>query len=327
MTATITEAPAPTLAAGKLDWALKLASLGLRIFPCKPNSKLPMFEGYQADATTDPETIRRQIINGRNYGVLAAGDLVVVDLDRKHGKDGFKAFRDACAKAGVDLAKVNTLTVQTPSGGGHLYLRSAEEIRYGADVLGPGSGVDIRSQGKGYVVGPGSTIGENAYQVLEDSPIADMGALAAIFPKGSPEPKRNDRAPLPGVDPDRAEARAREFLATAAGAVEGSRGSTAYRVAARLRDFGCDELAAYELMAELWAERCEPPMPLEDLAASVNHAYRYAQEAQGIAAPEANFSPMPDPGPGATEHPFEKLNKEYAFILANGKKTHPARNH
>jgi hypothetical protein len=52
-----------------------------------------------------------------------------------------------------DLPK--TLTTRTPTGGRHLYYRSAVAVPNGVDILG--AGLDVRSD-RGYVVAPGSEV-------------------------------------------------------------------------------------------------------------------------------------------------------------------------
>jgi hypothetical protein len=76
------------------------------------------------------------------------GHIVVVDLDRKNERDGFKDFErlDGC-----DPRSVETPIATTPSGGLHLYFSASKP--YGNKVALNGMGVDTRSRG-GYVVLP-----------------------------------------------------------------------------------------------------------------------------------------------------------------------------
>jgi hypothetical protein len=66
-----------------------------------------------------------------------------------------------------------TTWVRTPSGGHHLYFRQSpgQEIRNSAGRLGPG--VDVRGHG-GYVIGPGSVVAGERYEVLDDSDPAPL---------------------------------------------------------------------------------------------------------------------------------------------------------
>ena len=45
--------------ASKLDYALNYAANGLHVFPLRENGKLPIFEGWESKATTDPEQIKK----------------------------------------------------------------------------------------------------------------------------------------------------------------------------------------------------------------------------------------------------------------------------
>jgi len=251
--------------------------------------------------------------------------LAWVDLDRKHGKDGLAFLAKACAALGIKLEDHNTLTVETPTGGLHLgYWFPAPGPRHGEDVLGPGSGVDVRTE-KGYVVGPESTINGRAYRIAKgcDVPIACAGRLAELFPTGSPAPGPANAEPLPGVDATRADARALDYLRTAPAALEGQGGDGAtYAVACQLKDTGCTEAQALALLSEHWNPRCLPPWDEDELAAKVAHAFKYGKDAPGCAAPEAVF-PVVDapPAEGVAEtkgHPFAEMNKEYAFTPAGG---------
>jgi hypothetical protein len=95
-----------------------------------------------------------------------------------------------------------------------------------------------------------------------------------------------------GVDLDSGNAleRAVDYLQRRASAVEGQGGDhTTYTVAARLKDFGVSEPAAFDLMAEHWNERCQPPWPLEQLQEKVAHAYRYGLNPPGVDHPASVF--------------------------------------
>jgi hypothetical protein len=83
-----------------------------------------------------------------------------------------------------------------------------------------------------------------------------------------------------------------------------------------VRDFGVDINVAFELMSAHWNDRCSPPWDLAALTDKLEHAYTYAQDVLGNAAPEAVFTPFTEreQGPKA-EHPFDKLNATYAYLV------------
>lgn len=318
----------------QLESALALAKQGFWIFPVLPkgvgyrdrngndqisDGKHPAVSGWQDWATRNEEKIRKRWARmPYNIGISTSkfGDdqaIVVVDVDTKKGKRG------DCELLRLELEGhvfPGTLEQTTPSGGRHLIYVHDRPLRQGADVLAVG--LDIRSKG-GYIVAPGSEIDGkfytrvNGFDHLEPAPGWLVDRLGAAPTRSVPP-----SGPAPGVDPKRAEERSVEYLKVTAGATLGSRGSTAYKVAARLKDFGCTRPQALLLMDMYWAEKCDPPMPPNDLEDSVNHAYTYGREQQGVAAPEAQFTPIEAPEDEEDEpkdvHPIDKLNEEYAFI-------------
>lgn len=90
----------------------------------------------------------------RGAGLLTgerSGGIVVLDVDRKPGVDGFATLERLEALHGPLPAA--TLSVRSPSGGLHLYLRGADRYKTQGGQLGPG--LDVRGEG-GLVVVPGS---------------------------------------------------------------------------------------------------------------------------------------------------------------------------
>lgn len=298
-----------------VNHALSLAARGFWVFPCRVNDKRPVHKGWQEEATREPEQIK-DLWGSRPYNVGIStsrfGDdraLVVVDVDTKHGKRGDETLLLLEIEGHMFPSTCEHLT---PSGGKHLLYVHDVPVKQGTDVLG--SGLDIRSKG-GYIVAPGSTIDGRAYAQINGHGAIAQAPDWLVSKCGIASAKRDrDVKPLPGVDPARAVARAVAFLKETDGVAQGARGSQAYKVAARLKDFGCDEPTTVMLMDLHWAWKCEPPIPPEDMEASIAHAYRYGQQVQGSAAPEAVFPPADPPEPDAKGHPFEEINKQYAFI-------------
>lgn len=124
----------------KGEWALYLANLGFQVFPLRPNSKQPLYRGWQDIATTDPGKIAT-LWEGHpnaNIGIHCDG-VGVVDLDVKNGKDGIAAWE---ALGG----SFDTLTFQTPSGGLHLVFNDPDRhFINSAGLVGPG--IDTRGFG------------------------------------------------------------------------------------------------------------------------------------------------------------------------------------
>ena len=176
-----------TLLTGSADLALlrsalALAARGWHVFPCAAGRKRPAFRQSWRDlATADPDRVRTWW-SRRPYNIgvsCGPSGLVVIDLDVPHGAQpggnpeddvaagGVGSFAGLCRRHGEPYPPV-TFSVDTPSGGCHLYFAAAgERLRNSAGLLGPL--IDIRADG-GYVVAPGSRIGQRAYTVRDSSP-------------------------------------------------------------------------------------------------------------------------------------------------------------
>jgi hypothetical protein len=275
---------------------VELAAKGFSVFPLRPNSKLPAISKWQTKATRDAAQIEHWLAAhpDANWGIATGrfgeGEaLVVVDIDTKGVKNGNAAL------LGLELEGCefpSTLESSTASGGRHLIYRAPAPVKQGVDTLGPG--LDIRSAG-GFIVAPGSMIDGKPYSANE----AETPAPAPqwlIDRCGAPRVKAADRTPLAGIDPERARARAIEYLAhQAPEAIEGAGGdATTFRVAAKLKDLGVvDPADACALMLEHWHDGCG--WAPDDLAIKVRNAYRYGANPPGSDAPEAQFQPVETP--------------------------------
>lgn len=171
-----------------LDWAKRFASAGYHVFPLydsrngpqkpfgwarNPNPKYakgdkagqPVEAVKVIPATNNPADIDEwpaRIKAGYNstvvaYGVMGLG-CVIVDLDVKTGKEGYKEFKELQQAYKIPIPQ---LVIKTKSGGFHLYYKKPDkyadaEIKTfsGMSIAGRKySGVDIRGDG-GMVIGP-----------------------------------------------------------------------------------------------------------------------------------------------------------------------------
>lgn len=221
---------------------------------------------------------------------------------------------------GKDLPR--TRTHGSPSGGEHIILSVEASVRQGTNVLGPK--VDVRSRG-GYIVAPGSTIDGKAYTVQNDAPIAPAPQWVIDMCGGTQPPSSytGTEPPPVAINQDTASARAEWYLRhEAKPSIQGQGGDqAAYVAASRVKDLGVeDPLMAAWLMLEHFSPRCEPPWTPEELETKVRNAYRYSQNPLGADAPEVVFPPLNPPAPGETKelHPYDKLNKDHAFVIAGG---------
>jgi hypothetical protein len=256
---------------GLLTSALAAADLGWHVFPCAPGSKRPaLSRNWRELATTDQDQIRwwwaRQAYN---IGIACGpSGLVVVDLDtagdpgasgaaagRPRGEPAFSvpssgaASLERLCRASGQPYPGGTYTVDTPSGGCHLYFTApAMPVRNSAGRIAPL--IDIRADG-GYVVGAGSRIGARCY-----APRGDFLPLTLPFPawiarllSSEPAPEATP-LPAPGAATGRAYALAalREEAQRVAAARPGTRNDTLNR-------------AAFSL-GQLVAARLLPPLPV-----------------------------------------------------------------
>ena len=263
---------------GSVALALAWAARGLRVFPLVPLTKRPRDKQFYSSASSDPEVVKALFADGNwNIGVSTC-NMLVVDVDMKNGKNGLKAFFE------LDMP-LNTLVVETPTGGFHYYYRSPNVANTAGKL---GEGIDTRSH-HGYVIAPGSIIPEGAYTLSNDAPLAHAPPhILALLS----EPRERKREGFTVSDDDEIALKVSEaYLQTADGAVEGSNGDQhTFNVACKLRDLGCAELTAYCLMLDLWNERCDPPWSPEELETKVANAYLYATSSAGHLHPLAQFS-------------------------------------
>jgi hypothetical protein len=283
---------------GPLWSALAAADTGWHVFPCAPGAKRPALrENWQDLATTDAGRIRawwaRQPYN---IGIACGPSrLVVIDLDvardGRTGLDGPVSGADALerlCRAHGQRFPAGTYTVDTPSGGSHLYFTASDPpVRNSAGRLGPL--IDVRADG-GYVVGDGSRIGDRCYAARGDFLPLALPLPAWIARLLTEEPAFPDGSrPLPALD--RAQGRAyalaafREETRRVAEARVGTRNDTLNRAA-----FSLGQLVAAGLI---------PPLPvMTGLAGAAARAGLPADEARrtirsGMAAGARKPRPSP----------------------------------
>lgn len=127
-----------------LDIALSLARAGWYVFPLTRSGKFLKGFGWDRGASRSPKQIRKWWANDarQRIGVhCGRSGLVAVDLDRKHGKDGFASLK----KAGLSLPRTFSYTSRSGNGEHHVYRApEGEQLTIDRDLNGM-SGVDIRS--------------------------------------------------------------------------------------------------------------------------------------------------------------------------------------
>jgi Bifunctional DNA primase/polymerase, N-terminal/Primase C terminal 1 (PriCT-1)/Protein of unknown function (DUF3987) len=264
-----------TIEKSALTSALAFASLGYRVLPChsvingictcggrsgcKPG-KHPLTPHGLKDATTDIAIITAwwEQWPFANVAIATGGSFWVEDVDPRHGGD--TTMTNLVAQNG---AIPPTPTVATGGGGIQHYLR------YPPDVVirsrsGVAEGIDVRGDG-GYVIAPPSMHQSGVrYEWLTplDIPLADAPAwlLAMVAQTPTAKPELNALANTSGgIVLTMGSAEPGDFT-THAGEEEGKRNDTLCRlVGVHLRRG--DSPATVEALALAWAQRCEPPLP------------------------------------------------------------------
>lgn len=303
-----------------LKVALELAASGFHVFPLAPNSKLPVITDYPNEATRDPDRLKRwwldpvlEIEQPLNIGISTThfGDneaLIAVDVDNKEGKKGNETLINLELQ-GLLLPK--TFTQTTPTLGFHIIYKTPFAVRQGVGVLGPG--IDIRSKG-GYIVATGSRIdgkfysADNAPLVYAPTWLVEKCGKAPEKPEIPSDPKT-----LKGQSLERAIKQAIEYLKDLSAAEAGGRNHACFATAAHLKDLGLDQDTCVETMLTHW--RCEPMLDRIEVENTVRSAYKYGQESVGVSAPENEFTTIESP---PELHPFDVLNKEFAFVTTGG---------
>lgn len=171
----------------KLHKAQELAARGFKVFPLKKNAKTPLNPGkFLSQATSNKATIDILWTKypNANIGIATGEGLIVIDVDtlQHGGENGSESLKNYEI---INGPLNDTFTVQTPTGGNHIYYVTNNECKNATGLL---PGVDIRGTG-GYVVAPGSTINGKEYKIVKDVPIAKPNYAVETLLKKCKTPK------------------------------------------------------------------------------------------------------------------------------------------
>jgi hypothetical protein len=229
--------------------AADAARRGWAVFPVRRGDKRPAVPDWENRSCSDPERVARHWPAGANVGIACGpSGLVVLDLDC-HGdlpeewqlpgiRDGRDVLAQLCEWAQQDWPV--TYTVNTPSGGQHLYFTApdddaeadwskarerwrGQQVRNSASLIGPQ--IDVRARG-GYVLGAGSAVGGKPYVVIDGNAPA---ALPRWIARALTQRHLARQGPAQG-DPA---ARLRGILRTVVSAPAGQRNDALYWAARR----------------------------------------------------------------------------------------------
>ena len=161
------------------DKAVALAKMGFRVFPIRerakkpcvfpPNKRVPPGGNYHDHIpSSDPVDVAAMWTapdgSSLNYNIgINANDLLVIDIDNKGEKAGELGILKVMREQGLSPEDFVTVEVRTPTGGRHLFYRLPEGFTVQNTVGKLAPGVDTRGF-HGYVVAPGSIVGDGEYQ-------------------------------------------------------------------------------------------------------------------------------------------------------------------
>ena len=240
-----------------LDAALGYIDQGFSVVILGKESKEPVTahtpNGLK-DATRDPEKAREwwTLTPKCNVGAVlgaASGGIVAIDIDRKHGVDGYEAMRDWELEHG-NLP--DTAICYTPTGGFHLYYKVDREVRPSTnDKLG----VDIRGDDS-YTVLPPSVHPDTRTEYIweqppDEVPIAEANELVYEFiDYARPDEQKADgnggeaaRQEIPEGDVD-----------------EGGRNEFLFKQGRSARGRGADDDTVAAFLESLNKMKCKPPV-------------------------------------------------------------------
>ncbi|MGY4967032.1 bifunctional DNA primase/polymerase [Streptomyces sp. 900105245] len=152
-------------------------------------------------ATTDHVLIHATwAMRPYNVGIATGpAGLLVIDLDTlkpeepKGAPDGATSLAALCERTGQTVP--TTYRVRTARGGEHLYFTAPSGVRLKCSANRLGPHIDTRAWG-GYVVAPGSTTPDGAYEVADDAPVAPLPAWLAALLTEQPKPATVPLAPV-----------------------------------------------------------------------------------------------------------------------------------
>lgn len=308
--------PQPREVASQQEWAVWNARVGavtgaFKVFPCRPDgskdedgkstAKLPRAKGWQAAASDDPKTVEAmwQDNPDSNIGLLISPGFVAMDADLY--KPGNEALLASFEKDHGRLP--DTLEFQSGRGGLHFIYSTTRDLGNGTGSL-PKFG-DIRGGGKGYILGPGSTVDGKLYKV--DSlapPVALPAAVDKCLVTSRPKVAGSrDLPPFVMLDDPINVALMTTWLRTEANpGTCGVDGNACLAGAGAMgSSFALSHEKTVELLSEHFNWRCEPEWSEQDLWRHGGSGYKTASSGFGNKAKRNNelmFDPVQHAGYG-----------------------------
>lgn len=259
-----------------LDAALDYAAAGYSVIPVR-SDKTPYTPHGLKDASQDPDTIRKWWETWPDANVAIAcgrvsGNLVVLDVDMKSGKNGKRSIEIWEAEHGDFPA---TVMANTPSGGMHYFFRVDDPGKY-KNTVEAIPAVDIRGDGAYVVVYPSGVGGDgkmytwrHGVSCTETAEVADANeSVLELLRKNSRDSKPQDAAKRQRVNMRHVP--------------EGQRNDTLYKFASKMVGSGISRDAALDAARKEMAD-WDNPLPDPEIVKTVDSAYNaYTPNEQNI---------------------------------------------
>lgn len=281
-----------------LDSALDYAAAGYAVIPVR-SDKTPYTPHGLKDASKDPDTIRKWWETWPDANVAIAcgrvsGNIVVLDVDMKNGKNGRLSI-DIWQSEHGDLPE--TVMANTPSGGVHYFFRVEDPGKY-KNTVEAIPAVDIRGDGAYVLVYPSGVGGDgkmytwrHGVSCTEAEEVAEANEsvleLLSLNSRGAAN-RQQDAAKRQRVDMHHVP--------------EGQRNDTLFRFASKMVGSGISRDAALE-GARAEVATWDNPLPDFEIVKTVDSAYNSYQPN------EQNVYSNIEPEPGEEELKLQTLDQ------------------
>jgi putative DNA primase/helicase len=237
----------------------------------KQVGKAPLINDWVNKAAREPSEVLAlwKKHPSANIGIHTKG-YVVLDIDADSG--GFNSKADIEAKYGK---LPSTLTHRTGGGGEHWIYRNPNgaQVR-NATKLGGYKGVDLRDDGGQIVAPPSLHKNGNSYEVMDDAEIAPVPQWLMEMASSKPDPAQE-------AEPDEAIS-------------EGERNATLASIAGSMRRRGMSQQAIEAALLVTNRQRCQPPLPDDEVLKIANSVSRYKPTAHAHRTDAGNASMLAD---------------------------------